>query len=513
MLTSRTGRFAAASLAAALAISLAACTPDAEPAPAPAETAPLLRLGAMLEPTSWDPAQANEGHLLPYYQAVYDTLLRRQPDGSLTPMLATEWELADDGLTLSLTLRDDVVFSDGSELDAEVVKANLDHFAATGGPMGSGLAAVDEVVVTGDDSIDLVLGEPDPALALALSGPAGMIASPETVGTEEIVTAPSGSGPYVLDTAATVSGSRYAFDRNADYWGDDLPFDRIEISVLSDETARVNALKSDQVDAVFLQTSASASDVAASGYANVPYDTDWEGLIFFDRTGAMVPELADVRVREALARAVDRDAILQAVQGGAGTLTGQIYGPESAGYDPEFDDAHSYDPERARELLAEAGAEDLEITLPVSPALDPAIYAAIIQNWQDVGVTVNRFEWGPGQALPAMLRGEWPLVYMAVARQIDWGQVPYALAPDATWNPLGTEDDELTALIDALQTSVSEEDIAENSRAINEFLVENYWFSPFYRLQKHYYFNDLVVAVEAQAANAVPYIYNYRPAE
>ena len=85
-------------------------------------TAPLLTIGSLTEPTSWDPAQANEGHFAPIYQSVYDTLIKREPDGRLSPMLATDWTLSDDKLTLQLELRDDVTWHDGTPFtSADVV--------------------------------------------------------------------------------------------------------------------------------------------------------------------------------------------------------------------------------------------------------------------------------------------------------------------------------------------------------------------------------------------------------
>jgi peptide/nickel transport system substrate-binding protein len=130
-------RLAAAATVAALALS--ACS-AADPEPAGSggtETAPLLTIGALQEPTSWDPAQANEGHLAPIYQSVYDTLIKREPDGELSPMLATEWTTGEDGLSLTLELRTDVTFTDGTPFDADAVKANIEHFQGANGPMSS----------------------------------------------------------------------------------------------------------------------------------------------------------------------------------------------------------------------------------------------------------------------------------------------------------------------------------------------------------------------------------------
>lgn len=111
--------------AAVVAVALTACSAgDGESAESgEAAAAPLLTVGSLQEPTSWDPAQANEGHLAPVYQSVYDTLIKREPDGELTPMLVSDWSVVDDGLSLELDLRTDVAFTDGEVFDAEAVRA------------------------------------------------------------------------------------------------------------------------------------------------------------------------------------------------------------------------------------------------------------------------------------------------------------------------------------------------------------------------------------------------------
>lgn len=473
------------------------------------ETAPLLKIGSLVEPQSYDPAQAIEGHFAPVYQAAYDTLIKRDPDGSLTPMLATSWEPSEGNKTYTLKLREGVKFTDGTVFDSAAVKVNLEHFAKANGPLASTARVVQTVETPDATTAVLRLSEPDPGLLYSLAEAAGYMASPKAVGTEAIKTKPVGSGPYTLDAANTVAGSKITYVRNADYWGDKLPYDKIEFQVLTDETARLNALKSGQVDAAVLNRAATAVEAEGAGLLHKPYEVNWEGIFFFDRDGTKLPELKDVRVREALTLAIDRQALLDAVALGKGKLTSQTFRPGTAGYDEALDGKYTYDPDRARELLKEAGAENLTFTLPISSVLDPSIYDAIIQNWQDIGVTVNRFQWGPGQPVPSMLRGEYPIAYMAGSLRDDWRLIGRNLHPKAPWNPFKAQTPELNALITKAQTGTEAEQ-KEADKAINKFIVDNYWFSPLYRLESHFYHNDKV-AVENQTEQAVPSIYNYKP--
>jgi peptide/nickel transport system substrate-binding protein len=501
----------AAVTAVALVATTAACTSgDATPTQEPALTAPLLRVGSLLEPTSWDPAQANEGNVQPFYQAVYDTLLKNGADGQLEPMLATAWETSDDLLTFTMTLRDDVTFSDGVPFNADAVKANFEHFMTANGPLGSVLKAVESIDTPDETTVVLHLSEPNPALATWLASAPGFMGSPDSLGTDAIVTEPVGSGPYMLDTENTVVGSKIVFVRNEGYWGDPLPYDSIEFFIIGDETARLNALKSGEVDAAAFQRAATALDAASAGFNHDPFGTVFEGIFFLDREGKLLPELADPDVRRALALAIDRDALLETVQLGVGKASSQTYGPEALAYIPEFDDAYKYDPEAARALLAKSGHANLELTLPINPAYDPAIYDAIIQNWADIGVTVNRFDWGPGEAIPSTLRAEYPIIYFNLARRLDWQQVVFLIGPNATWNPFKAEDPELDGYIHDLQYATSVDEQKKASQAINTFLIDNTWFAPLYQLEQHFYFNDSVELTQPPV-RAVPFIYDYKP--
>ncbi|TAP40064.1 ABC transporter substrate-binding protein [Arthrobacter sp. S39] len=473
------------------------------------ETAPLLRIGSLQEPTSYDPAQANEGHQAPIYQAVYDTLIKREPDGTLSPMLATSWEPSDGNKAYTLKLRNDVKFTDGTAFDSAAVKANLEHFTKANGPL-AGTARSVQTVETPDATTAVIrLSEPDPGLPYSLANAAGLMASPKVIGTDAIKTKPVGSGPYTLDSANTVAGSKITYVRNADYWGDKLPYDKVEFQILTDETARLNALKSGQVDAATLSRAATAVEAEGAGLLHKPFEVNWEGIFFFDRDGTKLPQLKDVRVREALTLAIDREALLQAVHLGKGTLTSQTFRPGTAGYDQALDGKYTYDPDRARELLKEAGAENLTFTFPITQVFDPSIYDSIIQNWQDIGVTVNRHQWGPGQAIPSMQRGEFPISYMALSQRDDWRHILFQLAPNAPWNPFKVTTPELSALFTKAQTGAEAEQ-KDADKAVNEYMVDNYWFSPLYRLESHFYHNASV-EVEPQTEQAVPSIYNYRP--
>lgn len=109
------------------------------------KTVTALTLGTLRDLTSWDPAQAHVGHALQPYQVAYDSLILREPDGKLSPMLATEWKYNEARTKLTMDLRTDVTFSDGAKFDAEAAKANMDHFKKANGPQMAQLSSVSDI--------------------------------------------------------------------------------------------------------------------------------------------------------------------------------------------------------------------------------------------------------------------------------------------------------------------------------------------------------------------------------
>jgi peptide/nickel transport system substrate-binding protein len=498
--------------AGALAISLAACA-GGSPAPEASgtNTAPLLTLGQFVEPTSFDPAAAQEGNAFPYFQAVYDALIKRSPDGELEPFLATKWEYDDTLTKLTLTLRDDVTFTDGAAFDADAAVANIEHFKETGGPQANQAGAIESVEATDATTLVINLTEPDPALELSLSSALGLMASPEALGTEEIGSEPVGSGPYVLDNA--IVGSDYTFVRNEDYWGDELPYDSVKFLVLTDETARVNALRSGQINAGVFTAPATAAELEAAGLEVLSQTLDWTGFVYFDRDGALNPALADPRVREAITVSIDKEAILDTIGQGRGELSDQIFPTSSLSYDEQWDENErfAYDPDRARELLDEAGyAGGFTLNMPIGPVFPPALYTTIEQNLEDVGITMTRTEFGPGQLIPALLGGKHEITYMTLAMFNDWTTIRQYIDADAPWNPFDSTDPELADLIGQFQRAADDDERSEIGKRINEYVVDNNWFGVFSRSLATYA-TDGTVAVELQVQQVVPSIYNYSP--
>ncbi len=470
-----------------------------------------LALAARIDNNSFDRAELMLGNQIQYWQPVFDTLFVETSDNDVVPNLATEWSFNEDATVLSLTLRDGVNFTDGTPFNAEAVKANLEYLAAGNGQNSYMARGISEYEIVSDTEIKLHLAAPDPAILhnLALAG--GAMASPASLGADDADVLPVGSGAYTYDAAASVEGSQYVYRRNTDYWNAEaFPFDTLTIAPMSDTVARINAITAGQVDGTIANTRAVAQAEANDLQVNTS-DVNWAGIILADRAGTIVPALGDVRVRQALNMAFDEAAILEFVDLGYGRLSDQIFPAFSEAYLPELDDYYPYDPERAKELLAEAGYEDgFSITFPeIKPFA--SFYPIITQQLGEIGIEATFESLPPGSAIPHIRSGKYPAYVFTFGAHDAWTDIQQHLTPDAGWNVLKYSDDDLNALIEEAQFSTGE-DYTAALQEINRYIVENAFFVPWYR-QDTIYLTGADVNVDMHPTNAVPFIRSYSKAE
>lgn len=501
---------AAAAITVSAALALTACGGGAPAgAGATAKTA-TLTLGAVQELRSWDPAQAHVGHYLQPYQAAYDSLILREPDGKLSPMLATAWKYNEANTKLTVDLRTDVTFSDGAKFDAEAAKANMDHFKKANGPQMAQLTAVSDVTVVDADTIELNLTAPDPSLEFYLSQAAGLMGSPKALGTDAIKTEPVGSGPYVMDKAATVKDSQSVFTARKDYWNKDLQkFEKVTFKILIDLTARTNALVSGQVDATLLDPK-TGKQAEGAKMNLVATEVDWQGLLLMDRDGTKNPALGNVKVRQAINYAFDRKTILDQVLMGQGTPTSQPFGKASGAWTEELENYYSYEPAKARQLLKDAGYETgVVLDIPSVPGWETQL-AVIKQQLADVGITVNIGAAITNTFTSDVAAQKFTTMFFSLFQGEPWVATNQIISTKALYNPFKNTTPELQAKIDAVEKGGK--DAGKLAQEVNKYVVEQAWFAPMFRVNQIYYHNSKIT-VEPQIQQAVPSIYNYSPAK
>ncbi|MCZ2816349.1 ABC transporter substrate-binding protein [Modestobacter sp. VKM Ac-2984] len=441
-----------------------------------------ISLAVQAAPNSLDPAQLNDGQQRYIWGSVYDTLLYPGEDGALQPNAAESWEYSEDARTLTLDLRDGMTFSDGDPVTAEAVKTTLERTRTTVGPQQGNLAAVESIDTPDEDTVVLNLSSPDPNLLGSLAQGAGVIGDPDTIDSPDTALDPVGSGAYVLDQDATVAGSSYVLERRDDHWNADAyPFETVTVRVIADRTAAVNALLAGEVDAGGVDAAQAKQAEAAGLGVTVVEGQGVGGLVLADRGGQVAPELADVRVRQAINLALDRQGFVDAILQGLGTPTTQIFNPASQAYVEALDEEYPHDPERARELLAEAGyADGFTLELPANLIVQN-FQPSITQALEDVGITV---EWQPVTMQTNVQTTDWAGYFNigSVAPPARTAALYYA--PGGSHNPFGYQDPELDALLEEAANTVDPDEAAEIYQEINEFGVDNALFAPIFALSQ-----------------------------
>jgi len=344
-----------------------------------------------------DPHDATDSPSATVLSHIYETLFELTPEGNIVPRLATSAEMAADGLSWTIAIRDDVVFHDGTPLTAEIVKGSMDRF------LDPDLAFRFRFLLTRVSSID-VIDEYTvrfnlsttfaPFLAhLTHSTTAVMLpAAAEQFG-EDFGENPVGTGPFTLDSWDR--GSRIDLLRFDDYWGEKPGIERLVFLAVPEDTTRMALVETGEADVAVRVPPSDVMRINANPDVTVENVSSLRTIyIYFNYT--MEP-FTDARVRQALNYAVNKQEIAEFIFGGAVRPSDAAIAPGIFGYSSvgEYD----YDPERARALLAEAGFPDgFETTLycPTGRYLrDIQTCEAVQSQLAEVGVdaAIESLEW------------------------------------------------------------------------------------------------------------------------
>jgi peptide/nickel transport system substrate-binding protein len=415
--------------------------------------------------------------------AVYESLLSYNVATSeFEPLLATSFELSDDRKTITLSLRDDVDFTDGEHFDAaaavEIMTALIEKNTENATWRFPDHDV--QITATGDYELEITLAIPTTLrpgdILLDLTNLP--IFSPAYVDDfEALATAPVGTGPYVLEEVVPEVSA--TFTLNEDYWNEDIDlFDNLELVAYDDEVAALNALKSGQVDAVKVST-AIVEEAEANGFTIVEGIVEAVGLWIADRGGSIQPALADVRVREAIQYAFDRETINESLNRGFGVITSQPFAVGTPEYVEGGDDRYDYDPEKARSLMEEAGyADGFDITIPTTPFLGVSTWEPIVTQYLgDIGIRATYdFFADTGAYFTAALSGTYPvLLYPGQAQS----SLDVYFLPTAVFAFPGADPDPTIAALTDTMTNGNLEESLQAQSDIGEYVLDEAWYTVF----------------------------------
>lgn len=327
---------------------------DAAPPAGDFDTAATFRYGEA-NLTSLDPHLARTLYDNTYLYPVFDRLIHYDADGNLEPGLALEWEFLDDGAAFEMTLREGVTFHDGEPFNADAVVANIERGRTKeGSQVANELAIMESVVALDEYRVRIEFSGPAAPVPLFFADRAGMMMSPASFDDPNVDLNPVGAGMYRF--VRLLDGELVEYERNPDYWDpDDVKNEILQIVILPDDAARLNALRTGQLDATWVDESAVES--LRGGGFNVEVISKL-GLFHLQLNRSIAP-FDDPMVRKALSHAIDREGITEGVLFGLAEPALQAFPPVNVGYNPDIGlDAVPYDPDLARQMLADAGYPD-----------------------------------------------------------------------------------------------------------------------------------------------------------
>jgi peptide/nickel transport system substrate-binding protein len=401
-----------------------------------------ITVGIEAETNSWLPGSANfasPGINVAF--AIYDPLLRRDENGEHQPYLAESFEVNDELTEWTVTLREGVEFHDGTPLNAEAVKTVFDDYVnAEGSNLAGQIEDVESVDVVDELTVVYRLSQANAAFGDVLSGAVGWVFSPtaaEAAG-EDAGSRPSGTGPFVF--GEWQRDSRLVVTKNPNYWQEGLPYlDQIVFRPIPDEDTRIQSLASGDIDVLqSLRQSAIRQVQDISGVDDYEHLGNNSGSSIFNTSR---PPFDDVRVRQAIAYALNQDELIE-VLGGTGLTPphSQYFSPDSPWYSEAVAEAWpTNDPERARELIDEyvndPGRSDgkgagqpisFQYDCPPDPSLIELaqVYQA---QWGAVGIEVDLNQVEQATHVSQAIAGDYDAKCWRVSSEDD----PYRIFSDA----------------------------------------------------------------------------------
>lgn len=476
-------RLAAGVLAATLGVmGLAACGGGGSASSSSSDTLTIAIPGD--SPTSFEP---NLECSSPMFQFAYEPLIRTGLSGEYEPGIAESWEYSEDNKVFTLKVRDGIKFADGTDVTRDSVIDTLNYYKSVPG-LNDGYIKPWTVKAEGDDSVQI--RSPHPFIGMeSILGDSGncnnglIISAAGLKDPEKLKTQTFGAGPYVYEPSESEPGDHYTYKPNPNYYDKSRQnWKKVVLRVMADQNTALNALASGQIQVDMTGGTSLAPQAKEKGYDVTVQRSSAIAMMLWDRSGELTKALGDVRVRRAMALALDREAIANAV-GPDVTPQDQFTLTDYVGYDPDLPSKYTYDVDEAKKLLAEAGYPDgFSMTLEINSEDSDATTAvnAAVDQLAKIGIKLKL------KALPNT-----SFFTDFAEKKYSAGAVSYglygALPSDAyrlykspfsdVWNPFRSTDPDIEKAYETLVSS-TEATFEEDAKHFNEVMTAKVWYLP-----------------------------------
>lgn len=366
------------------------------------------------EPSSLDPQIRDDGGERAINDNIYETLLSRTPDGELVPGLASGMPIAVDDTTWDVPIRSGVTFQNGNPMTTEAVAASFDRIVALGeeSEVYGFFVSIADVEAVDDTTIRITTNGPDPVLPSRLYWIKVIDAS--LADNPDFAENPVGTGPYKF--TSWDRGTGIVLERNDDYWGDAPPVQKVTFRFIEEAGTRLSGVLAGEID---LMTNLSPDDIDVPPQSMSVVGGEQPTMILSTIDGPT----ADVRVRQAMNYAIDKEAIAQSLYAGQAVVTQcQMLRPSYTGYNDGLA-AYPYDVEMAKTLLAEAGAEGATIDIVGESGRwlkDRELIETVANYWSEAGLTPNVQIFEFGEYLNRLFDKEYraPAIFVSMSNEL-----------------------------------------------------------------------------------------------
>ena len=344
--------------------------------------------GITQEITSVDPHNDTDAATRSVLFNVFDGLVKATPEGEVVPAVASDYTVSDDATVYTFTVRDGITFTDGNAITAEDIKYSLERFAELN--EGSALSVITDITAVDDKTVQITLAAPDSEFIYNMT-----IAILEKANDANQVNAPIGTGAFSI--VELKEGQYLELTKYADYWnaaelGNYV--DEVRFKFIADAQTAFMELQSGTIDGLQYLT-IDQINALSDAYDVVETTMNLVHGMFLNNK---YEPLANEKVRQALNYAVNRDEINEFIFGGKSPIIQTHAYQATSWYNEATASTYTYDPEKAKELLAEAGYEggfDLEITVPSNFDQHVSTAEIITEQLKAVGInaTINKVEW------------------------------------------------------------------------------------------------------------------------
>ena len=424
---------------------------------------------------------------------IMESLVQLNADtGGIEPLLAESWSVAEDGVTWTFNLRPGVTFHDGTPLTANDVKVSLERLIDpdAGLPRGNDLRIITAINVIDDLTVEMVTSVPFGPMLPTLAQDSASILSSTFLTSEaaDVAWNPIGTGPFRYESH--VAEQSVTLVRNDDYWGDAPQAETITFISVPEASTRLAMLEVGEADIVVDVPGIEVPRLRDEGNIGLIQKPNTR-LVHIGINVTKEP-FTDLRVRQALNLAVDREAITEGVLGGLGIPATSIIAESVFGYAPQ--EGLEYDPDRARELLAEAGYPDGFSTTLWTPQgryyMDREVTVAVQAMLQEVGIQANVevIDWSSYLTLVREPAGENKSELYTMGWETGTNDIQYILdtvfqasriAPNG-WNTMFYDNPELDALARQIAGEVNPDKRAELAAQAQAMIVADAPWVPLY---------------------------------